>query len=377
MNYDFSEKEFLFFLRIHELAAQVAGESEITSIADLELAMRNILPLLAETPYLTLGIEPVSGMSPMLAATAAAEAFSAVAPTLCLAIEMSVRVFGRAVSRWGESSVKKEYLEGIKAGKCIGAVALSEAGVNIENEPLSASGVTDGDRVVVNGRKQYVVNAGIADVIAVAGFLDGRRALFLVDRGNPGLKVENPVNTFGFDGLDMAAVLLEDCEIPADRVIVGPEKPDMFAMLRHWENQAICGVSLGLSKSAFEAAKDYAKSHKSGGKPIIAFQEVGFAIAEMLTLYQTAQLLAYRAAWTDDDNPSQGPELTLCAKIFCTEGAEQIAGQALRILGGYGHVRKNPAELALRSAKYCQVFGTSTEIARVKLGGAAMGIRVL
>ena len=93
----------------------------------------------------------------------------------------------------------------------------------------------------------------------------------------------------------------------------------------------------------------------------------------MLTLYQTAQLYAYRAAWTADDNPKEADGLTLCAKVFCTEAAETVAGKALQILSGEGYQSGSAAEQAYRCAKYGQIAGVSTEIARVKIGDAALG----
>jgi len=128
-------------------------------------------------------------------------------------------------------------------------------------------------------------------------------------------------------------------------------------------------------KAAFEAARDYAKAHKSGGKPIIAYQEVGFKLAEMLTLFQTSQLFAYRAAWGADENPKDADSLTLSAKVFLTESAEKVASFALQILAGSGYQAGNAAERAFRCSKYLQIAGTSTEISRVKIGDAAMGIR--
>ena len=128
-----------------------------------------------------------------------------------------------------------------------------------------------------------------------------------------------------------------------------------------------------MMSSSVTAATDYAKTHQSGGKPVIAYQEVGFKLSEMLTLYQTAQLYAYRAAWIADDDPKAADVLTLCAKVFCTEAAETVAGKALQILSAAGYRSGSPAEQAYRCAKYGQIAGISTEIARVKIGDAALG----
>ena len=103
--------------------------------------------------------------------------------------------------------------------------------------------------------------------------------------------------------------------------------------------------------------------------------EPRIAGAVTLPLFQTAQLLAYRTAWKLEIAAADADELVDCAKVFCTEAAEEIASEALKILGGAGFTSGNQAEQAYRCAKYGQIAGTSTEIARVKIGDAALGYR--
>ncbi|HMA67145.1 MAG TPA: acyl-CoA dehydrogenase family protein, partial [Desulfosalsimonadaceae bacterium] len=160
-----------------------------------------------------------------------------------------------------------------------------------------------------------------------------------------------------------------------EQVLFSDKDGDMAAAIRLWENQILLGASLGLCKSAFETARKHAKEHKSGGKPIIAYQQIGFKLAEMLTRYQTSQFLAWRTAWTMDTAPADAEELMFCAKVFCTEAAEQICSQAMQILGGGGYICGNKVERAYRCAKYGQIAGTSTERARVHIGDAALGYR--
>ena len=158
--------------------------------------------------------------------------------------------------------------------------------------------------------------------------------------------------------------------------VIGPfEDLSILDTLRLWENQILLGASLGLMKAAFESARDYAKTHRSGGKPIIAYQEVAFKLSEMLTLLQTSQLFAYRTAWTLETSRKDAESLMWCAKVFCTEAAEKVSGYSLQILAGSGFISGNPAEVAYRCAKYGQIAGTSTEISRVKIGDAALGYR--
>jgi alkylation response protein AidB-like acyl-CoA dehydrogenase len=202
-----------------------------------------------------------------------------------------------------------------------------------------------------------------------------KSAIFMVEKGAPGLILGERTATIGYGGAAISTLELKNCVISAGNVICPPDAQTMTTLLRLWENQILMGASLGLMKTAFESARTYAKSHKTAGKPIIAFQEIGFKLSEMLTLFQTSQLFAYRTTWTAEKDPKEAESLTLCAKVFCTESAEQVTGEAMKILGGAGYVSGNAVEQAFRCAKYGQIAGTSTEIARVKIGDTALGLR--
>ncbi len=387
MNYDFTEKEFSVFADIAEKIKPLAADRALDRKGTGKNVdnLRQLLRLLAKTPYLSLGILPVDQLNGQLTLMGAMEVVAGLSPSAYLAVEASTRLFGRAVNVWSDREQNPRWLKPLLGGEIIGAVALSETSLNIENAPLATEGKRQSESVIVNGRKQYVINAPIADWIAAAGTLDSKHALFMIEKDAPGLTIDPALETIGYEGVPIAGVTLEDCTIPEDQILFPPGKTEMPTVLRMWEDQIILGASLGISKTAFESARDYAKSHKSGGKPVIAYQEVGFKLAEMLTLLQTAQLLAYRTAWSlesainesssHETIPAEVSELLHCAKVFCTEAAEQISSEALQVLGGSGYIAGNPVEQAYRCAKYGRIAGTSSEIARVKIGDAALGYR--
>jgi alkylation response protein AidB-like acyl-CoA dehydrogenase len=376
MNFDFSATETAFFAELGSTLRKFAQDRDMES-GDLETVRGNLaaaLAALAPIGHLKMGLSqtdsPVAGS---LALMAAMERLAAVSPSLFLAVEMSTRLFGRALTLGEQTPAVEALAKQIAAGELMGAVALSEAAMNVENDPLTTAGTRKGDTVLVSGAKNYVINGPVADCLAVVGCLENGLAVFLVDRQSPGLKLTERLTTMGYNGLAICGLELDGCPVPADRVI-GPLDGDaVLGQLKLWENQILIAAALGMLQSSFEAARDHAKTHLSGGKPIIAYQEVGFKLAEMLTLCQTAQLFAYRAAWMADDAPREANVLTLCAKVFCTEAAETVAGKALQILSGSGYLTGGPAEQAYRCAKYGQIAGISTEIARVKIGDASLG----
>ena len=376
MNYDFSDKEFNLFVEIHTLMGTFAKENDLET-KDAEKSEKNTrraLALLSRTPYLTLGIEKADNYNGLLTLMGGMETIAAASPSLFLSIETSTRIFGRILSAWGSASQKEKLLPALLNGQIIGAVGLSEDAMNVDNDPLMTTAVMDGDSAIISGHKQYVVNGPVADWLAVAGRLDGKNAIFLVEKGTQGLSIGGKAATLGYEGVAISNLMFENCAIASSQVIFPENDKTMLTTLKLWENQILIGASLGLMKRAFESAKVYAKKHKTGGKPIIAYQEVGFKLSQMLTLFQTSQLFAYKVAWAADAEPKDIESLTLCAKVFCTEAAEQVAGDAMKILGGSGFLSGNPVEEAFRCAKYGQIAGTSTEISRVKIGDSALGL---
>lgn len=372
MNFDFDEKEIALCENMEELLGPDTKADLTTlrkgSVAEVREATLKLLGILGQAGYT--GIDDGKNAVKL---TTIQERLAAFDPSLFLSAELSSRVFGRLLAIYGTADHKEKILSPLKKGRLIGAVALSEENMNIENDPLDTEGLSVENGFQVCGSKGHVVNAPIADWIAVAGICEGSLAFFLIRKGSEGLSIGQRIPTLGYNGVIISSLTLKDCRVPSTSVIGPFEGGEPLKKIRSWEDQALTAASLGQIKRSFDAALNYAKSHKSGGKPIIAYQEVGFKLAEMLTLLQTAQLLAYRAAWMDESGDKEAPVLAYCAKVFCTESAEKVASQALQILGGQGYISGNAAEEGYREAKYLQIAGTSTEISRMKIADKVLG----
>jgi alkylation response protein AidB-like acyl-CoA dehydrogenase len=244
--------------------------------------------------------------------------------------------------------------------------------MNIDNDPINTTGVSSSNGFQVSGSKGHVVNALVSDWIAIAGKIEENPAFFLMKNDSEGLSIAEKSTMLGYNGAATSSVSLEDCPV-SSKYVIGPfEGREPLMTVRMWEDQVLTSASLGLMKRSFDAALNYAKNHTSGGKPIMAYQEVSFKLAEMLTLFQTAQFLAYRAAWMAETGDREASILAHCAKVFCSESAEKVASNALQILGKKGYLSGNPAEEGYRDAKYLQIAGTSSEISRMKIGDGVL-----
>ena len=378
MNFDFSESE----LRFHQVLAQaLEGKEKPESLA---VGEKGVVPewiarfqqILADVGYLDLGFKvPGKTGGDSLHLLACQEILAAFSQSLYLTVEMSARMFGSIVQLWGTPEQQTQLLPDLKTGKIMGAVALSEGAMNVSNDPLETEGTEHDNGIQVSGKKTYVVNAPWADWIAVVGRMQDQTAIFLVEKNTPGLTKDPPLKTMGYGAAAISGIQLDACDLAVNRIILMPEGSTPLATIGLWENQILIGAGLGMMQAAFTSAQDFANSHHTGGKPIIAYQEVAFKLAEMLTLYQTSQLLAYRAAWTAGSHSREKDGLMLCAKVFGAESAEKVASMALQVLSGQGFQHGSQAADAYACAKYTQIAGTSMEIARVMIGDEALGYK--
>jgi len=168
---------------------------------------------LAQAGYLDLGLRDGKNRVSLVAIR---ESLAAVAPSLFVSVEVSTRLFGRLISVYGTSDQKADLLPAIQEGRLIGAVGLSEAGMNIEGS-LETLALSTGSDFLVSGSKGHVVNAPIADWIAVAGKTNGRLAFFLLKADSEGLSIGPRLSTPGYDGVAIAPLSLRDCpHLPAN-----------------------------------------------------------------------------------------------------------------------------------------------------------------
>jgi alkylation response protein AidB-like acyl-CoA dehydrogenase len=368
MNFDFIETERALCEKIKGLfdpesraALEKLEKGDADEIREVTLKWMQIL---GQAGYLTLGLDDGKNSVTL---TATQEGLASISPSLFLTVEVTARIFGRLVAVYGTPDQQDDIIPSLKEGRLIGTVALSEGGMNIENDPLDTSGLREDGVFRVSGFKSHVVNGPIADWIAVAAKTGEGVAFFLIKKGSEGISTDQRLFTLGYNGTAISAMTLEKCPV-SSACIIGPfEGEEPLTTVRTWEDQILTAASLGQMQRSYDEAVNYAKTHLSGGKPIIAYQEVGFKLAEMLTLLQTARLLAYRAAWMTEAGDRESGVLAHCAKVFCTESAEEIASHSLQILGGHGYIRGNPAEGGYRDAKYLQIAGTSSEISRMKI----------
>ncbi len=272
--------------------------------------------------------------------------------------------------RYGNAAQKKQWLTPLAQGQMLGAFCLTEPHVGSDASALKTTAVKDGDGYVLNGVKQFITsgkNGDVAIVIAVTDKGAGKKGMsaFIVPTSASGYVVARLEDKMGQHSSDTAQINFDNCRIPIENLI-GAEGEGYKIALGGLEGGriGIAAQSVGMARSAFECAVDYAKQRESFGQPIFSHQAVGFRLAECATKIEAARQLIWHAASLRDAGRPCLKEAAM-AKLFASEMAEQVCSAAIQTLGGYGYVSDFPVERIYRDVRVCQIYEGTSDIQKI------------
>jgi butyryl-CoA dehydrogenase len=271
---------------------------------------------------------------------------------------------------FGNARQKKEWLTPLAQGQMLGAFCLTEPHVGSDASALKTTAVRDGGSYVINGVKQFITsgkNGDVAIVIAVTDRAAGKKGMsaFIVPTSAPGYGVARLEDKLGQHSSDTAQINFDNCRIPLENLI-GQEGEGYRIALGGLEGGriGIAAQSVGMARSAFDVAIEYAKERESFGQPIFNHQAVGFRLAECATKIEAARQLIWHAASLRDAGRPCLKEAAM-AKLFASEMAEEVCSAALQTLGGYGYVSDFPVERIYRDVRVCQIYEGTSDVQKI------------
>jgi alkylation response protein AidB-like acyl-CoA dehydrogenase len=294
---------------------------------------------------------------------------------VCASTSLMMGVNGLAMTpivNWASEEIKSKYLPPVARGESQGSYCLSEADAGSDVAAMTARAVRDGDSWVLNGRKQWITNAGVSDIYVVFAKTDPAAgphgiSCFLVETAM-GLKIGKLERKLGIHGSPTGEVILDDVRVPADNMI--GEEGQGFTIAMHTLDRtrpAIAAQAVGIAQGAIDTARAYMKERKTFGRPIAEYQGLQFMLADMAMRTEAARTLTYRACAVIDEGDPDGELNTLgaMAKCFASDTAMQVATDAVQLLGGNGYTADFPVERMMRDAKITQIYEGTNQIQRV------------
>ncbi len=274
----------------------------------------------------------------------------------------------------GSEELKQKYLPEVATGKKRAAFALTEANAGSDASGIQTTAVLDGDEWVLNGTKQWITNAGEAQIYSVIAITDRSKGprgatMFVVEDTDPGFSYGAKEKKMGIRASSTRELIFKDCRIPKERII-GRQGMGFITVMKTLDlsRPGIAILGVGLGQAALDEAVTYAKQRVQFGKPIIAFQAVQHMLADMAIQLEASRSLVYSAAKHIDAHPKDMSKVSSMCKVFATDMAMKVTTDAVQVLGGYGYMCEYPVEKMMRDAKILQIYEGTNQIQRNVIG---------
>lgn len=317
---------------------------------------------------LTIPVEYGGAGQSLLEGVFAIEEIARGCPNTALALISGTGVVSLAIIEYGTEGQKRKYLPPIAAGTAVSAICMTEPSAGSATSHVQTNAVRRGDHYMVTGRKCMISRGGLAEHYLVVTRFEGQPGIegvgaIIIDRGTPGLSFGKAEDTLGFRGVPATDMIMEECPVPAENVLVGA---DGFRKMMTAFNAQRClnpAISLGIAQAALEETMAYVQKRELYGHPIADFQGIRWHLADMATKLDAARLLVYRAA----ANAARGLPSRLessMGKLFANEMALEVTDLAMQLHGGYGFSREFPIERFLREARGMVLGGGPPQLQR-------------
>ena len=275
-----------------------------------------------------------------------------------------------AISQAAPEHVRDFWITRAVEGKAVAAFALTEPDAGSDVAAIKTTATRDGDAYVIDGRKRFISNAGVADfytVFARTGTdANGRASLsaFVVGAKMPGFSVVE--RTAMIAAHPIGEIEFRGCRVPTEDM-VGAEGDGFVLAMRTMDTfrASVGAAACGMARRALDESLAYATNRKQFGRLLAEHQLIQEKLADMVTELDAARLLVYRASHLKDSGAPRITREASEAKLYATEAACRIIDQAVQIHGGSGLVRGSVVERLYRDARALRIYEGTSEIQKL------------
>ena len=302
-----------------------------------------------------------------------AEELGRVSGSIGLSYVAHTSLGAKPIEMFGTEAQKEEWLRPLATGEEMGAWALTEPSSGSDASDMDTRAVKEGGEYVINGTKQFITNANVANSVLVKAVTDpeegyGGISTFIVDPDQDGFEVSTVWDKMGLNASPTCELQFDDLRVPEDRLL-GEEGEGWKQTVKTLNGGriSIAALSTGLAQGAYEAAKEYSTEREQFGQPISEFDAIRDKIVDMDRKIERARLLTHKAA-TKYDAGEDVTRISSLAKLDASEVSREVAEEAVQTLGGYGYTEDFSPQRFYRDAKLMEIGEGTSEIQHLVIG---------
>jgi glutaryl-CoA dehydrogenase (non-decarboxylating) len=364
---------------VDERVLPVANENDIAHRLDLELiagmAELGLLGVVIPEEYGGAGLD-------FVAEALACEEIERGEAAFRTLISVHVGLNSLALLRYATEEQKQRWLVPQAKGEKIACFGLTEPGAGSDVASMRTTARRNGDAYVLNGQKNWISYATVADHALVFAKTDPASkhkgiSAFVLEKGTPGFSSRETENKLGIWAGSTGELFFENVEVPAENLI--GEEGQGFEIAMYGLDQGrftVAAGACGVVRACLERSVEYARERETFGQAIGRYQFVQDMIAKMVLGYETSKLLVMQAAWMKNEGRRNTRETSL-AKWHATESAFEAAHLAIQIHGSYGYSAEYGIERYFRNARAPIIYEGTTQIHKLMQAEHALGYRRL
>src|SRR5437762_1091519 len=355
--------------RVAEFAERQIAPRASGDESDVDAALRGYVRLLVENDLLNYAVAAPNEPFDLRALCIIREELSYSSSLADLAFVLQ-GLGTYAISRAATEHVRDFWLSRARSGQAIAAFALTEPDAGSDVAALKTTAQREGDSYLINGRKRFISNAGVADFYTIFTRTgtreDGRAEIsaFIVSARMPGLSMAERTEMIAAHPI--GELDFKDCRVPAEDMI-GNQGDGLRLALQTLDvfRASVGAAACGMARRALDESLLHAKARQQFGKPLTGHQLIQEKLADMATELDAARLLVSRAAYLKDTGAERSTREASEAKLFATEAAARIIDQAVQIHGGTGLVRGTVVERLYRDVRALRIYEGTSEIQKL------------
>lgn len=280
------------------------------------------------------------------------------------------RLVGPYFTRFGSEEQCQRFLPGCISGETILAIAMTEPDAGSDLAGMRSTAVEADDHWLLNGSKTYISNGINADVVIVAAKTDPENnphhmTLFIVERGMEGFERGRNLKKMGMKAQDTAELFFNDVKVPKANVLGEPGKGFIYLMEGLAEERLIgaCGY-LAAAQLSWDLTAEFVRERKVFGKPLAAFQNTQFKLAEMRTQLDIAQIYVDQCVRAFNNGALTAVDAAK-AKLVTSELQVASADLGVQLHGGAGFMDEYPISRQCTDAKIATIYAGSSEVMKI------------